>query len=171
MRAKYIRVTENDTMYLEQAASLITQMYGPKSHYSKWIKNGFRPYSVDYILGQVRNPKRQLWVMVQDSKVIGTIIIQDNGSHALFHKFTIDPSSKGSGAKLLAYAEKQACQMGFVRLRVEIFSAASKLFNYYLSQKYNKAIVFTPLNEDEYVQYVNGGDYGFITLEKEMKRR
>jgi hypothetical protein len=169
MRARYLRVTENDTQLLEQAAALITRMYGPESHYSTWIQNGFRPYSSEYLLGQVRNPKRQLWVMIQDAKVIGTIIIQDNGSHALLHKFTIDPAYKGAGAKLLAYAEKIAYKLGFVRLRVEVFSAASKLVNYYIAHKYNKAIVFTPLNEDEHIRYVNGGDYGFITLEKTLK--
>ena len=163
MRARYLRVTENDTQLLEQAATLITRMYGPESHYSEWIHNGFRPYSPEYLLGQVRNPKRQLWVMVQDAKVIGTIIIQDNGSHALLHKFTIDPAYKGAGAKLLAYAEKIARK---TKLRVEVFSAASKLVNYHISRKYDKAIVFTPLPEDEHIRYVNGGDYGFITLEK-----
>lgn len=163
MRARYLRVTENDTQLLEQAATLITRMYGPDSHYSQWIQNGFRPYSPEYLLGQVKNPKRQLWVMVQDAKVIGTIIIQDNGSHALLHKFTIDPAYKGAGAKLLAYAEKISRK---TRLRVEVFSAASKLVNYYIAHKYDKAIAFTPLKEDEHIRYVNGGDYGFIMLEK-----
>ena len=163
MRARYLKVTENDTQLLEQAAALITRMYGRESHYSKWIQNGFRPYSPEYLLGQVRNPKRQLWVMIQDGKVIGTIIIQDNGSHVLLHKFTIDPAYKGAGAKLLAYAEKIARK---TKLRVEVFSAASKLVNYYISRKYDKAIVFTPLPEDEHIRYVNGGDYGFIMLEK-----
>jgi hypothetical protein len=33
MRARYLRVTENDTRLLEQAAALITRMYGPESEH------------------------------------------------------------------------------------------------------------------------------------------
>ena len=46
-----IKVKETDTDLIRQTAKLVTMNYGKKSHYAKWIKNGFRPYTAEYFLG------------------------------------------------------------------------------------------------------------------------
>lgn len=167
---RYVCVSETDLDLLDESAALLTRMYGEGSHYSRWVVNGFRPFSRDYLLGQVRNPLRDLWVLLHERKVVAMIIIQVNGKgrskHALFHKFVADPAFKGVGARLLAFAERKVRDLGIPKARVEVFSPAIKLMNYYIKKKYDKAIEYKQLMPDEHVRFVCDMEHGFVTLEK-----
>lgn len=172
MTLKYIQVTNDMHDYITQSSQLITQQYGKDSPYSEWIVNGFKPYAYDYILGQINNPMRSLWVTIVDKKVVATIIIQKlDKKTVVFHKFARDPEFKQEkiGAKLLAFAERQAKKQGFKKIRIEVFSAAARLVNYYIKKSYNQAITFTPLAESENIKYTApGAAYGFLMLEKTL---
>ena len=170
---KYVQVSNEMHDIIEQSSKLITRMYGKDSPYSEWIVNGFGPYAYEYVLGQVNNPMRSLWVALDKNKVIATIIIQKiDKKTVIFHKFTRDPDydKEKVGAKLLSFAERQVKKQGFKTIRVEVFSAAARLINYYIKKSYNKAITFTPLEESESIKYTApGAAYGFLMLEKKIQ--
>lgn len=169
VRTKYILAKAGDLEALDQAAELITRAYGAGSHYAKWIEGGFRSFSREYLLGQVNNPNRSLWLAMLGDKVVGTIIIQRESKHALFHKFARDADCKGLGTRLLAFAERHAKKDGFSKARVEVFTAATDLANYYVGKGYDRAIEMKSLPESEHVIYkAKGAAYGFLTLEKEL---
>lgn len=161
-----VRSTNTDT--INACVDLLNEKYGAGSHYSKWIEGGFRPFTFDYMIGQVNNPLRELWVMKRSSiDIVGMIIIQQNGDHALFHKFC---AREGVGSKLFKNAEQKATKMGFTKARVEVFTPAFKLVNYYKERGYTTLISYTQLQESEYVKYKNPiNDYGFMMLEKVLK--
>lgn len=169
-RTRHVRVSAEDAGLLEQSAALITRMYGDSSPYAEWIVDGFRPFSVDYLLGQVNNPSRALWVAIRNDRVIGTIILQfEQKKHVVFHKLTRDPEFKGLGSRLLAFAERIAKKEGYVKARIEAFSPAANLLNYYIRKGYDKAIEMKPLKESEYIKYKSpGAAYGFLMLEKRI---
>ena len=108
-----IKVKETDTDLIRQTAKLVTMNYGKKSHYAKWIKNGFRPYTAEYFLGQVKNPLRELYVMLDNvvtRNVIGTVVVQvverkRMHSYALIHKLTASSEYKGIGKIIMRKAE------------------------------------------------------------------
>ena len=157
---------------IEQSSQLISRMYGKDSPYSEWIVGGFRRYAYDYILGQINNPMRSLWVVMDKKRVVATIIIQKlDKKTAVFHKFARDPEYKNIGAKLLSFAERQVKKLGFIKIRIEVFSAATRLINYYIKKSYNQAIMITPLAESETIKYTApGAIYGFLMLEKTLTR-
>ena len=169
MRIITVKSTDNDL--IDQSAKLISRMYGRESPYAEWIVNGFRPYNAEYILTQVNNPERSLHVIIDKESVIATIILQRAKKHMIFHKFcvSLDYKGKGIGKRLMSFAEKQARKQGFAKMRIEVFSAAFKLFNYYIKNRYDKVITVNPLQEDQYIKYAcRGASYGFIMLEKSL---
>jgi len=171
---RIVQVRNGDTALVQQAANLISRQYGPTSPYAKWIVNGFRPYSAEYVLGQVNNKERSLHVVVDDSTVVGTIILQrvKKPRCLVFHKFCVDPSYKGRGVgkQLLRFVDRVARREGYTKVRIEVFSAAFKLINYYTQNNYNKVIICTPLEQSEHIVFTcQNGTYGFITLEKTLR--
>jgi ribosomal protein S18 acetylase RimI-like enzyme len=172
MMLKYIQVTNVMHDAIMQSSKLITQQYGRGSPYSEWIVDGFKPYAYDYILGQINNPMRSLWVALAGTKVVATIVIQKlDTKTVVFHKFARDPEFKQEriGARLLAFAERQVKKQGFKKIRIEVFSAASRLVNYYIKKSYNQAIMLTPLAESQTIKYTApGAAYGFLMLEKTL---
>lgn len=169
---RIVQVSVGAPRLIEKAAVLMTQMYGKGSHYSKWISNGFRPYDVTYVLSQVKNSLRRLFVMLDGENVIATIILQKkNKSTCIIHKFCADPRYKGQGVglKLLRHIERVARQDGMIKAQVEVFSAADRLLNYYAAKGYNHFVEMVPLLESDYIKYkCHGASYGFITLQKQL---
>jgi hypothetical protein len=160
-KLQFYRVKITDTKLISACVTLLNEKYGAGSHYSKWIKGGFRPYNETYLQGQINNPMRQLWIFkTQQDQVLAMIILQkvivpqSKEHHMIFHKFC---ANQGVGSDLLSRAEKKAKQMKFSKLRVEIFTPAIKLVNYYFDRGYDKLI--------SYKQYENT-NYAFMTLEK-----
>lgn len=148
-------------------------MYGKDSPYARWIVNGFRPYSTEYMLGQVNNPERSLYVAINNGSVIGTIILQLVAvpRHTVFHKFCVSPEYKGKGlgARLIAFVEKKAAAQGISRMRIEVFSPAFRLFNYYIEHGYTRVISTKALEEDQHIKFTcKMADYGFVTIEKRL---
>lgn len=169
---KFTRVKISDEGVLKESAQLLTAQYGKDSRYSEWIQNGFRPYSIDYLKGQITNTNRELWVMMDGNKVVGTIVIQrvpDSG-YVIFHKFAValGYTGKGIGERILKRAEARVQRQGFQRMRVEVFTPAIRLTNYYIKQGYTNAIEVKLLDQDEHTRYVckKGSTLGFLTLEK-----
>ena len=167
----FVKVKEADTDLLRQTAKLVTQNYGKKSHYAKWIKNGFRPYTAEYFLGQVKNPLRDLYVMLDGGaarKVIGTVVVQvvERERHALIHKLTASSAHKGIGKIIMRKAEAIVRRKKIKHVRVEAFSPAIRLVQYYVDLGYDKVIEYKKLEEDEYTKFTKCQDVGFITLEK-----
>lgn len=162
-------VKPNDTDTIQACIELLNKNYGTNSHYSKWIENGFRPFPFDYMLGQVTNPQRSLWVLKRSSKdIVAMIIMQKNNDHVLFHKFCA-LHGYGYGSKLFKKVEQKAKHHGFTNMRVEVFTPAFKLVNYYMQKGYTHVISYKQLEESEFVKYkCQTHDYGFIMLEKRL---
>lgn len=174
-RFRYLKVSADMVDVLDQSAALLTRMYGDGSHYSKWIEGGFRPYTRKYLVGQVSNPDRTLWVGMDRGIVVGTIIMQRvrRGAEVprcvMFHKFAVDPVYKGFGGRLLSFAERKAREERYTLLRIEVFNAATKLVNYYIGKKYDRIVGVAPLLGDEHTKFRSEAcGFGFITLEKHV---
>lgn len=164
------KVKSKDTALIQACLTLLNSRYGKGSHYETWLVNGFRAFDMGYLQGQVDNPQRELYIMRdgQDT-VCAMIIIQYNEEHVVFHKFCGDPAHKGAAFKLFSRAEKIAVKKQYDKARVDVFSPAFKLVNYYREHGYTELINYYKLEPSEYVKYRSPiNDYGFMVLQKKL---
>ena len=88
--------------------------------YAPWIPRLGRvpgPMKDDYAL---RIAAAQLWVLEQDGKIVGLVVLEEQPESLLLENIAVLPSEQGQGygRMLMAFAEQEAARRGFPQLQL-----------------------------------------------------
>jgi N-acetylglutamate synthase-like GNAT family acetyltransferase len=114
---------------------LISEAYTP---YVARIGREPAPMSVDY--RTLVTATDQTWVLVDDSELMGVLVTIPQSDHLLIENVAIAPSAqgRGHGRTLLAYAERQARELGLPEIRLYTNAAMTENLTFYPRMGYRE---------------------------------